>query len=149
MGNKNGIGILKIENKALYEGEFKNGDISGIGTLFFGDGTKYQGMWKNNKMDGYGYINWPDGNYFEGEFKEDKKEGFGICKNRNKVFMGIWKNNLLEGNVIIIEDDSIKKQYWQNGKASHILPIETQIIFQKCAEKFIFQNSKSQKTENE
>jgi hypothetical protein len=66
--------------------------------------------------------------------------------------MGIWKNNLLEGNVIIIEDDSIKKQYWQSGKASHILPIDTPIIFQKCAERFIFQNSrltKSQKSENE
>ena len=136
----------------MFEGEFKNGDISGIGTFFFGDGTKYQGMWKNNKMDGYGYISWPDGSYFEGEFKEDKKEGFGICKNGHKIFMGIWKNNLLEGNIIVIEDDNIKKQYWQNGRALRNLPIDVPIIFQKYSEKYIIQLSrivKSQRTENE
>ena len=136
-GNKNGIGVLNFENKAWFEGEFKNGIISGIGSFFFEDGRRYQGMWKNNKMDGYGYIIWPNDNIYEGEFKDDKKEGFGIFKAGKKIFMGTWSDNKLIGNVIIIENDNIKKQYWENGRALKNLSNDTKIFFEKYADKYI------------
>ena len=93
-------------------------------------------------MNGYGMIIWPDENEFEGEFKEDKKEGFGICKMGTKIFMGIWKNNKLEGNVIIIEDGKYKIQYWENGKAIKSLPIDTYIAFEKYIDKYLKKSKK-------
>ena len=139
-GFKNGIGILNFNNQAWYEGEFKNGIMSGIGSFFFEDGRRYLGMWKNNKMDGYGYIFWDNDTVYKGEFKEDKKEGFGIYKMKNKIFMGFWKNNKLDGNIIVVENNKIRKQLWEDGKAKKNLPDDTVIFFEKFAKKYINQN---------
>ena len=108
-------------------------------------------MWKNNKIDGYGYIIWPDENSYEGEFKDDKKEGFGLCKIGKKVFMGMWSNNKLIGNVIVIDNEVIKKQYWENGKALKNLSNDTTITFEKYAEKYIkkMKNKNTNNKENE
>ena len=105
-----------------------------LAVFFFEDGRRYQGTWKNNKMDGYGYIIWPDNSFYEGEFKEDRKEGFGICTIGKKIFMGIWFNNKLEGKVIVIEQDKLKKQLWKNGRALKNLSIDTPIIFENFAQ---------------
>jgi hypothetical protein len=94
-------------------------------------------------MDGFEMIIWPDEDEFEGEFKEDKKEGFGICKMGKKIFMGMWKSNKLEGNVIIIEDGKYKKQYWENGKASKSLPFDTFIFFEKYVDKYLRKTRKN------
>ena len=115
-GSKQGIGILSFENRAEYQGEFNEGIISGIGTFYFWDKRKYQGQWKNNKMHGFGIIIWPSGDVFEGEFVEDKKIGFGIFYNKEKIYMGIWNHNKPEGEVAIIINGKVKKQFWKNGK---------------------------------
>ena len=90
-------------------------------------------------MHGIGYIKWKE-TLFEGEFKEDKKEGFGVYYSGKKVYMGIWKNNVIWGNVIVIDGCKIKKQYWENGKLNKNLPKETFIYFQKFAEEYINEN---------
>ena len=146
-GNKEGIGILNFENRARYEGEFKDGIISGIGTFNFGKDRKYKGEWLNNKMHGYGYITWADGNYFEGEFVEDKKEGFGVFYTKNKVFIGFWKNNNLEGKVIIIDDGNIKKQQWKHGRAYKNLPLNEVLPFDNLAKKLSENKAKQTKEE--
>jgi len=115
-GSKQGIGILSFENRAEYQGEFNEGIISGIGTFYFWDKRKYQGQWKNNKMHGFGIIIWPSGDVFEGEFVEDKKSGFGIFYNKEKIYIGIWNHNKPEGEVAIIINGKVKKQFWKNGK---------------------------------
>ena len=101
-------------------------------------------MWKHNKMDGYGYIIWPDENFYEGEFKEDKKEGFGICGVGKKTFMGMWKDNKLDGSIIVIEDSNLKKQLWHDGRAIKNLPSDTFISFESFAKKYV----KKQKNKN-
>lgn len=59
-------------------------------------------------MHGFGIIVWPGGDVFEGEFYEDKKCGFGVFYNQKKVYMGNWKNNKPEGDVIIIDGENQK-----------------------------------------
>ena len=134
-GNKHGIGILTFENKAGYKGEFHEGIISGIGTFYFGDKRKYHGEWKNNKMHGYGIIVWPGGDVFEGEFREDKKNGFGIFYNQQKICMSMWKNNKPEGEVVIIDNENVKKQLWENGKLIKLLEDGYQTKFEKIIDK--------------
>ena len=136
-GNKEGVGILNIEDKGSYEGEMTNGNINGIGKFTFKDGRKYEGEFKNNKLDGYGILNWPDGKLFVGNFKEDIQEGFGVFYSTKKIYIGIWKNTFLSGEVIIIENNKIKKQLWEEGRPSENLPNEHKIFFEKYVDKFI------------
>ena len=136
-GNKEGFGILNFEGNGGYEGEFQGGSISGVGTFFFKDNQKYEEEWKNNKMHGYGIITWPDGKFYEGEFFEDKKEGFGVFYSHRKIYMGLWKNSLLEGDTIIIENGRMKKQFWENGRVSKNLPLDTPIFFEKFVDEII------------
>ena len=136
-GNKEGYGVLNIEDKGTYEGEMKNGNINGLGTFTFRDGRKYEGEFKNNKMEGYGILNWPDGKLFVGEFKDDIQEGFGVFYSRKKTYIGIWKNTLLEGKAIVVENDKIKKQMWEEGRPSENLPNEHKIIFEKFVDDII------------
>ena len=59
--------------------------------------------------------------------------------------MVMWKNNKLDGNVIVIENGKYKKQFWENGKASKSLPIDAPIFFEKYMDKYI-KKSKKNKT---
>ena len=145
-GNKNGIGILHFKEKARYEGEFHEGIISGVGTFYFGDDRKYQGEWFNNKMHGYGSIIWVDGNYFEGEFFEDKKNGYGVFYNIDKIYVGMWKNNKLYGNVLIIENGVVKKQFWEDGRAVKMLDDDYEIYFEKFVDDLITKKKKNKKS---
>ena len=117
----------------------KNGNINGIGKFTFRDGRKYEGEFKNNKMEGYGILNWPDGKLFVGQFKEDIQEGFGVFYSRKKTYIGIWKNTLLEGEAIVVENDKVKKQLWEEGRPSENLPNERKIIFEKYVDDIIKQ----------
>ena len=49
----------------------------------------------------------------------------------------MWKNNRLEGNVIVIEDGKLKKQLWTQGRATQNLPKDTFIYFEKFAKKYV------------
>ena len=51
--------------------------------------------------------------------------------------MGLWKNSLLEGDTIIIENGRMKKQFWENGRVSKNLPLDTPIIFEKFVDEII------------
>jgi len=146
-GNKNGIGMLSFGSKAGYKGEFKEGIICGIGTFYFEDRRRYEGQWKNNKMHGFGIIVWPGGDVFEGEFYEDKKCGFGVFYNQKKVYMGNWKNNKPEGDVIIIDGEKIKRQFWENGKPIRYLEEGYKTAFEKYVD-IIFKEQKKKNKKN-
>ena len=136
-GNKEGIGMLLFDSNGGYIGEFENGCLSGVGTFYFNDNRKYEGEWKNNKMNGYGRIIWPDGKFYEGEFQDDKKVGFGIFFSPKRIYMGMWVNSLLEGDTIIIDNGVVKKQFWENGRASKNLPADKPIVFEKLIDEII------------
>ena len=51
--------------------------------------------------------------------------------------MGMWRNSLLEGDVIVIDGNKVKKQYWENGKASKQLPSDKPIFFEQFVDEAI------------
>lgn len=131
-GNKEGIGELIFDDKGLYKGEFHSSSLSGIGTFIFKDNRKYEGEWKNNKMNGYGMITMGDQkSFYEGEFVDDRREGFGVFYTQKKIFVGIFKNSKLDGEIILIENGVIKKQYWENGKTLKNLPQSHKILYEQ------------------
>ena len=136
-GNKEGIGVLLFESNGGYLGEFSNGCLSGIGTFYFNDNRKYEGEWRNNKMNGFGRITWPDGKFYEGEFQDDKKVGFGVFFSPKRIYMGMWVNSSLEGDTIIIDNGIVKKQFWENGRASKNLPPDKPIFFEKLVDEIM------------
>jgi hypothetical protein len=136
-GNKEGIGLLNFEGNGGYEGQFEEGSISGIGTFYFNDNRKYEGEWLNNKMHGHGIITWPDGKFFEGQFIDDRKEGFGVFYSSRKIYLGVWKGSAPEGETIIIENGTVKKQFWENGRAVRQLPKDHSIFFEKYVDEII------------
>ena len=136
-GNKQGIGELYYEEIGMYRGEFDE-TLSGIGTFVFRDGRKYEGQWRNNKMHGYGMLTLGNGkSWFEGEFVDDKREGFGVFYSVKKIYVGMWRNSKLEGETLIIEDGSVKKQIWEGGKILKNLPNEHKIVYEKYINEFI------------
>ena len=130
-GVQQGIGIKVIEERGTYIGEIDE-SLYGIGMFVFKDGRKYEGEWKNNKLNGFGIISLPNKkSWFEGEFIDDKREGFGVFYSPKKIYVGMWKNSKLEGETIIIQDNIIKKQYWENGKVVKNLPNDYTIFYEK------------------
>ena len=129
-GNKEGYGVLNIKD-GIYEGEMKDGNLNGIGTFIFKDKRKYEGEFINNKIEGHGILYWPDGKIFVGSFKDDLQNGFGIFYTSQKIYIGIWQNMLLEGEVIVIEGDKRKKQLWEKGECYKNLPQSYFIYFEK------------------
>ena len=120
-----------IEERGTYIGEIDE-SLYGIGMFVFKDGRKYEGEWKNNKLNGFGIISLPNKkSWFEGEFIDDKREGFGVFYSPKKIYVGMWKNSKLEGETIIIQDNIIKKQYWENGKVVKNLPNDYTIFYEK------------------
>ena len=139
-GNKEGYGVFNIRN-ATYEGQMKDGNINGIGCVMFKDKRKYEGEFVNNKMEGYGILTFPDGKIFIGSFKDDLENGFGVFYTTKKIYIGIWQNMLLEGEVIIIEGDKRKKQLWDQGKFYKNLAQNYEIFFEKFIDEIIQEKS--------
>ena len=57
----------------------------------------------------------------------------------------MWKDNVLYGNVIVVDGNKIKKQYWENGKLNKNLPKDTKIFFEKYAQDYINDNNNKKK----
>lgn len=57
----NGYGVYVFPSKAVYTGEFRQGEIHGFGICHFSDGSRYEGEWKHRKPDGRGAMTYTDG----------------------------------------------------------------------------------------
>ena len=56
-GKRDGFGVQKWQDGAIYDGNWKNDVKNGYGTLNYANGDVYTGDWKDDMADGYGtYI---------------------------------------------------------------------------------------------
>ena len=137
-GVKEGYGIMNIKG-GIYEGEMKGGNFNGIGKFTFNNKRRYEGEFINNKMEGYGILYLPGNKIFVGHFKDDIQDGFGVFYTNKKIYIGFWQNMLLKGEVIIIDENKIKKQIWEEGKLYKNLPSNYKIFFEKYIEDIIYE----------
>ncbi|MCB0550667.1 MAG: caspase family protein [Phaeodactylibacter sp.] len=56
-----GHGVYIFPSKAVYTGEFHDGEIHGHGVCHYSDGSKYEGEWMHRQPDGRGTMTYPDG----------------------------------------------------------------------------------------
>ncbi|MBK7870975.1 MAG: caspase family protein [Saprospiraceae bacterium] len=66
----NGQGIYIYPSKAVYIGEFQNGEIHGVGVCYYSDGSKYQGEWQFRYPDGNGTKTFQNGTRRTGLWKK-------------------------------------------------------------------------------
>ena len=74
-GVKEGLGIVVLEDKSVYEGELKNDQFSGQGRYACSNGEIYEGSWREGKAQGEGVYIYRDKSTFEGEWKNNKSNG--------------------------------------------------------------------------
>lgn len=79
--------------------------MSGKGAYTFTDGTIYEGDFKNGLKEGQGRIIYPNGDLYEGEFKNDKMNGKGRLRTQNVYFEGFFKDDEIEGDVTLIDEE--------------------------------------------
>ena len=92
-------------------------------------------------MEGYGILYLPNNKIFVGQFKDDFQNGFGVFYTDKKIYIGFWQNSLLEGEVIIIEGNKIKKQIWDEGRMCKNLANNYKIFFEKYINDIINERS--------
>jgi len=122
---KNGSGIYESKGNFIYEGQFKDNEITGNGLMIYyttddtyegglvkgnrngkgiykwktgsSSGRTYNGDWENGKMHGYGLLTNPDGSkLYEGAFYKGEYHGFGVLYSANNSKTGgIWQTGNL------------------------------------------------------
>lgn len=65
-------------NKAVYEGEYKDGKYHGKGKIQYKDESYYEGSWLSGRYHGKGIYKEPSGYFYDGEWYNGKKSGKGI-----------------------------------------------------------------------
>ena len=84
---------LDIKLHAIYEGDWKRGEIHGQGTYYFLGGDKYEGEWRDGKKHGQGAYFFSEGDRFEGSWEYDEVHGKGIyVYPGGERFSGEWKD---------------------------------------------------------
>ena len=82
-----------IKLHAIYEGDWKRGEIHGQGTYYFSGGDKYVGEWKDGKKHGQGAYFFSEGDRFEGNWEYDEVHGKGTyVYPGGERFSGEWKD---------------------------------------------------------
>ena len=97
--NITGFGFYIWDNKHTYLGEFINGKMHGRGTYKWPDGSEYDGEYINNIKEGNGIFKWADGRIFKGTFKNGKPHGFGKLSFKGIDFDAEFINGKLNGDL--------------------------------------------------
>ena len=69
---QSGIGKYILPSGAVYEGQFKNGEVHGIGTCNYSDGSIYHGEWAYRFPHGKGSKLYPDKEIWAGQWNKGR-----------------------------------------------------------------------------
>jgi hypothetical protein len=141
--NPDGNGTLRLEDGAVYDGEWVDGRPHGSGVwatiegdLFtcrswqsgkkhgftvdvLSDGQVYRGEYQHGQRHGHGVLTWPYGAHYEGQFVNNKRNGEGrYCYADGRVYTGNYKDDRPHGYGIMKAEDGtiIYDGTWQLGE---------------------------------
>ena len=94
-----GRGIMKFDNKSVYEGQWVDGKRCGFGRLIQENGNMYEGCWKSDLANGYGVFTNLQGYRYEGNWLDDCQEGIGIetWEASKQKYVGNFSNSKKNG----------------------------------------------------
>jgi len=96
-GRTNGQGKLQLPD-GMYEGEFRNGEITGSGVRCWNDGSQYTGEFLDGEMHGQGLHLRANGERYEGGFVRNQRSGHGVLVMQDGTcYDGIFEEHRLNG----------------------------------------------------
>ena len=110
-GKRNGLGVLRMKDDKIYEGEFKDNIFHGHGKiLFHNEKIKYRGEFREGQMSGRGVMLWLNDNaLYDGEVVNGIRNGFGVfTDNKNNKFCGYFKNDKKHGEGYFMTEQGAK-----------------------------------------
>ena len=73
----NGYGVFRHHDGDLFKGEFQKDRACGYGIYVHANGALYQGSWMDDCQNGIGEESWNDESHYKGEYYRGKKQGIG------------------------------------------------------------------------
>lgn len=84
-------GPVFIDDRSIYNGQWKNSKRHGKGKQYWTDGSVYDGYWLNDMANVYGRLIHSDGDAYEGEWHNDKAQGKGLYIHKDGAkYQGDW-----------------------------------------------------------
>lgn len=97
-GEITGSGMKVWSDGSQYTGEFIDGEMHGQGLFLRSDGERYEGGFVRNQRSGHGVLVMPDGTRYDGLFEEHRLNGHGTCEASNgDHYVGEWCNGNMDG----------------------------------------------------
>lgn len=91
-------GPVYIDDRSIYDGQWKNSKRHGKGKQYWIDGSFYEGYWINDMANIYGRLIHSDGDAYEGEWCNDKAQGMGVYVHKDGArYEGDWLEDKQHG----------------------------------------------------
>ena len=136
-----GKGIIYLNNRIKYDGDFVNNKFTGFGKYYFENGDYYVGQLKDDMQHGKGKIYDKNGNIrFEGEFVNDHMNGIGKLYIENGYYISQFVNGKMVGKGKLYSNNGafIGEYYFINGKMVNAAQKENSLsnMFQYFGDRF-------------
>lgn len=103
-GQRDGFGVMQVENGPTYTGQWSGSKRDGHGTLFFEKGV-FEGQWVQGNAHGKGMVHFKNGDTFQGGYEQNRKCGFGTYT---------WADGTTEAGEYL-DGQKHGQHHWQRG----------------------------------
>ncbi|CAK8995035.1 unnamed protein product [Durusdinium trenchii] len=104
-GQRDGFGVMQVEDGPTYTGQWSGSKREGHGTLFFETGV-FEGQWVSGKAHGRGMVHFKNGDTFQGSYADNRKMGHGVYT---------WSDGTVESGQYL-EGQKHGAHTWSRGK---------------------------------
>lgn len=101
LGNITGQGSFYFDTGEIYEGAWKDNEMSGKGKFTYTTGV-YDGEFSNSKRNGQGTFTWQDGSTYTGAWVSDKLSGEGTLTQTQAIYKGTFTDNIFKEGTITL-----------------------------------------------